>query len=392
MNTLQNAKVNSSRVISSIRSEQRSELYTIGRINSVDVPQATCEALQNPQDFPPLESAIVAGDRVALAVDPNLPSVGQVVLGAVKAISLTAAEAIDIVIGDEAKPETVDAIGQLVGTEANVVVHHPSERDSLRYLGADQAADPIYLNRYLVDADVVLPLVVARPLDTEFRHDLTGIYPSFADSATRYRFQNCKSGAEEFETEISQLAWLLGVQMIVSLWPSGDGGVYDLIAGTPVAIRTRWERIAQWSATFPSPPALVVVSLDGDAQQQTWTNAARAVVTAARVVEPGGTIVLLSQIDSPPTGKLLKLSDQDDRSDRPPRSDGGFPVWDDSIIAAEKIGRVAAEHRLVIQSRVDRETIEALGLGVVDGVDDLARLSESFRTCAVIRAAQFLAP
>ncbi len=64
--------------------------------------------------------------------------------------------------------------------EVEVVVHSSQRRDDLRYLAANASADPIYLNRYIVDADVVVPIVVARCGDLYIK-GLTQV-PSFPSS------------------------------------------------------------------------------------------------------------------------------------------------------------------------------------------------------------------
>jgi hypothetical protein len=376
-------------LLSALRSSHVAELAGPSQQPCRDIPQATFEALQDPVDFPPLESAIVPGDRVALAVDPNVPSVAEVVLGAVKAIGQTEAGAVDIVVGDEARQKTIDAITEVVGDQANVVVHQSADRDGLRYLAADAAADPIYLNRHLVDADFVLPILVSRAKDVNLQCDLTGVYPAFADSASRYRCQAKQAPKNDSDESSFDTAWLLGVHIMVSVLPTFDGSIEAVIVGTPNAVRERLQASDQETREFKDSPGLVVISLDGDSQQQTWCNASRAIAIAEQHVEPGGVIVLWSEIDtSPKAGRFGNRGGESISSDHEHSGDG-FPIWDDAIAAAETIERVSAEHRLLVHCQVDRDSIESLGLGFVGSSEELARLSEAFDRCGVIRAAQF---
>jgi hypothetical protein len=388
MGTGHNKSVDFSELIPAIESKQVWELEPSDERECNDLPQAVYDALQNPVDFPPLDSAIVPGDRVAIAVDPRVPSVAEIVLGAAKAIGQTEAGAIDIVLTDEARRETLDSIRDVVDSDVNVLVHHSFDRDGLRYLAADTAADPIYLNRYLVDADFVLPIVVSPRDETSESQDLTGVFPRFADSASRLR---AASNADQQANDTSGLAWQLGIHVMVSLMTARNGRVTAVIVGTPFDAGQRMKELQQKAPEFPETPSLVVVSLDGDGQQQTWGNAARAVSIAARHADTESTIVLWSEIDSPPTGQLLTLASDSDANARlePVESGDGFPIWDDTVLIAETIRQVASEHRLLIHSSIDRETIESLGLGVVESADELTRLSESFDSCGVIRAAQF---
>ena len=119
---------------------------------SRDVVGDTIQSLAAPDDFPPIEAAIVAGDRVALAVDPNVPDVEGVIEGAIRMIRSSPAGHIEIVVWDEATRATLDRIETAAG-DIPVIHHRCDIRDSLCYLAADVDAEPIYLNRALVEAD-----------------------------------------------------------------------------------------------------------------------------------------------------------------------------------------------------------------------------------------------
>jgi hypothetical protein len=141
---------------------------------------------------------------------------------------------------------------------------------------------------------------------------------------------------------------------------------------------------------FPPAAPLVIASLDGDGQQQSWCNAARAIAAASRYAQPGATIVLWSAIEEPPTSRLLNLTDLEPTPvDENLPEDDDFPVWDGSTESARTLARVASEHRLLIHSRLDEETIESMGLASIESPKELARLSGSFESCGVLRAAQF---
>ncbi len=361
-----------------------------------DVPGQTFAALHTPVDFPPIEAAIVPGDRVALAVDPNVPGIVEVIQGTIKALGQTEASDIDIVLGDEASDETVQAIQDEVGEETRVVRHQSTDRSWLRYVGADESADPVYLNRLLVDADFVVPIVSGRPLDTYAQHDLTGVYPPFADSATRIRHrQQTVSSSRKSKASaanVTEPSWLLGVQIMLSVTASDDGRPGQIIAGTPDAVRKQLTPSRRLPDEFPPPAPLVIAAMDGDGQQQSWSNAARAFAAASRYAEAGGTILLWSAIADPPSGRLLSLADNVKLAEEEAvevTADGDFPCWDEPTGLAHTIARIAEEYRLLIHSRLDDETIESMGLASISSNEELARLSQSFDTCGVVRAAQF---
>ncbi|MEM8667746.1 MAG: lactate racemase domain-containing protein [Planctomycetota bacterium] len=384
--------------LAAIRSEQVLQYERSGRETVTDLAHATYLALQKPLDFPPMDAAIVPDDRVGLAIDPNAPGLAEIVRGILRAVSETAAHDTAVVLWDEASDQTMADVQHEVGEQTRVVRHESSDRASLRYMGADQDADPVYLNRRLVDADFVLPVAVGRPQDTRVAHDLTGIFPFFADSASRDRHRRGSFGEkhsiEESQKHANEPSWWLGVQMMLCVIMNDHGHVCDVVAGTPEAIGKRIAPGRTDDSEFPPSASMVVASLDGGAQQQTWTNAARALAAATRYTQPGGTIVLWTDIQETPGGFLLALGDdQPVDFDAMPivRTDeeNEFPDWDATNGIAKVIQRVAADHRVLIHSGLSDEAIESIGLAAIGSEEELSRLTADFPACGILRAAQF---
>ncbi len=367
-----------------------------------DVASSTYAALQRPDDFPPMAAAIVTGDRITLAIDANVPQIGEVVRGVMRAIAETGADGVDVVTWDEATDATLDAIRAEMPPTSRVVRHRSADRRALSYLAADESADPIYLNRLLVDADFVLPIMVGRPSGSWRNGDLTGIYPWLADSAARNRFRDSPlKRAAENTRMAAETTWLLGVQMMISVSPTTDAAVAEVNAGTIEAIGQRLKRDdapehdpdEDADEKFPPSASLVIASLDGDQQQQTWANAARAAIAAREHVSPGGTIVLWTAITDPLGAVLIREDESDETDDQnddaDPSVDDDFPAWDDAVGIARVLAEITSEHRLLVHSELDSSTIESMGLGCVADGAELMRLSRSFDDCGVLRAAQF---
>ena len=365
---------------------------------SRDVVADTLRALTAPDDFPPIEAAIVAGDRVALAVDPNVPDVDAVIEGVLRMLHSTPAEHIEIVVWDEATDQTLQRIRVAAG-EHTVIPHQSDIRESLCYLAADVDADPIYLNRALVDADFVLPVVAIRPSNLSQRRDLTGVFPSLSDSATRTRFADkISSGVasapamKSGNTIAEEVPWLLGVQLILGVTANSDGAAGEIHAGTLEALAKRITPTLRRPDPVPPPAELVVAALDGDAQQQTWENVARAADAALAYALPDATIVIWSSLNQPPEGALLAI-DHDDEEPPATTQHGDdaetLPPRDRFSELARTLKRVAEKHRLMLHSNLPREVVEPLGLGVIESPQELANLSRHFQSCGVLRAASF---
>ena len=396
--------VDFSRLMGTLASAQVWEYEAESKRTCDDSADEAFRALQRPLDFPPLEAAIVPGDHIAIAVDPNIPSIEKVIQGSVEALRQAGAGEIDVVISDEVHDATLASIARQAEQgepPLRVIRHSGSQREDLRYLGADPQAEPIYLNRWLVDADFVLPIAAGRAGDVDCESDLTGIFPAFADSRARRRFlsrrgESAPEGPMAFGSS-DEPAWLLGIQVMISVTANQRGCLGEIVAGTPDAIRKQRRPARRTSDDFPPSAPLVIASLDGDAQQQSWANAARAVNAASRYALPGGTIVLWSEIDEAMpevarTNTRLEADDlvtSDDSSGGAEDGEEGFPVWNAFEAPARTLARVNEDFRLLIHSRLDPETIESMGFGVLSTAEELQHLSRTFEACGVIRAAQF---
>ena len=356
-----------------------------------DAAEATYRALMDPIDFPPISQAIVSGDRVAVALDPNLPSLFDVVRGILRAIGQTEAESIEIVLTDEACDETLEQLGRVAGGKARLSIHDCTDRSSLRYLAADQAADPIYLNRVLVDADFVLPVASGRPLDLSGRHDVTGVYPSFTDSNSRHRALHHSPIDDRgvAAAEATNVPWLLGVQLTLCVTSGRQGRANRIVAGTAEAMARQLTPTDRLPDKYPPSAALVVAALDGDRQQQTWCNAARAALAASRYANRGGTIVIWSELTEPIQAAGLPSVAARIAVESAEADSGDFQGWDEQAYSLQTLLQIASEFRLLIHSSIDAETLELLGFSPIETPEQLGKLSQEFESCGVLRAAQF---
>ena len=201
----------------SYRSEPRDD-------SPASVSKLAAGSLAAPVDFPSIDAAIIEGDHVAIAVDPNVPQVAAVIEGVVETLVACQAGRISIVLWPEATDQLLKQLKQqfqncetdgsgpiadspiagtsvsgtsvtvtpavaISGPAVTVSRHAPRIRGELRYVAADADAEAMYLARDIVDADFTLPIVAARAADAIERLDKTGIFPVFADSSTLRRYQ-----------------------------------------------------------------------------------------------------------------------------------------------------------------------------------------------------------
>jgi hypothetical protein len=166
--------------------------------------------------------------------------------------------------------------------------------------------------------------------------------------------------------------------------------VADVVAGTVDSIRKRLQE-TRYVSQRRSPTSLVVASLDGDHQQQTWQNVARAAAAAARVSESGGTIVLWTRLSDAPSGHLLSLTEPSVvlPSGSQMLTEDEFPSWDPMLAPAETLRSLIQDYRVLLRSELTPEQTESIGIGHIESSEELSKLTRSFSACKILRAASF---
>jgi len=138
-------------------------------------------------------------------------------------------------------------------------VHDPSNVAGLAYLAANEAGDPVYANRLLVESDVVIPVAAALPGDISRQIDC--VYPCFSGVAAQERLGSSEISGLAKQLEIALANDTLGAFFVVEM---------------------------------------VVASIESDGDRQTWDDIVEAVLLADRVATGDGPIVVLSEVKKKP--------------------------------------------------------------------------------------------
>jgi nickel-dependent lactate racemase len=351
----------------------------------------TLHALAEPLEFPPLAAATVPGDRVAIAVDENVPCVGAVVRGAVEAFQRAGIELEDIFIVT-ADATTARLCKEALPDEAprpQVITHDPNDADNLCFIGQTRKHEPLLINRTIFDADVVLPIGCARLGSSSVYESL---FPRFSNAETLQRHRapmtHRSTASEKKEArEIEQAGWLVGVPMVVQVVPGADDSVAHVVAGEPHVVAERVEKLyrRQWLLNSPQQVSLVIAMISGGEQAQTWQNVGRALATAEPLLAEGGAIALCTNLEAPPgesLGRLIGSGDLD-KAERKIFHDHGadsLPAW--------HLARALQRGPVYFLSQLDEETVEDMGLAPISDTAELERLAGRHESCVVIDDSQ----
>jgi nickel-dependent lactate racemase len=342
--------------------------------------EATVAALSQPIDFPPLAAGIVPGDRVAIAIDESIPCVGEIARGAIRALESADVEheCISVVSCDGATNKICrEACTAEEASGVKFVVHDPDDAENLCMVGVSKRRkEPLLVNRTIFDADVVLPIGCAR---VNGRGAYESLFPRFssADAIRRYRTPtNLDSPAEqEARTrETDEAGWLIGVQMVVEVIPGSGESVAHVLAGEPTAVAEKSAELSRerWILESPQQVNLVIATVTGGPESQTWANVGRALATAEPLTTENGAVAICSNLNEPPGHSLGRLIGNPDleAAERKISHDQDADSW-----AAWQLAKALQRGPVYFLSQLDAETVEDMGLAPIEDIDELVRLA-----------------
>ncbi len=388
------------------------------RLQGSQFVEAVCEALLHPVgDFPPLTSALVGEDTLAIVVESDVPEPHLAVQGVLNALGPDHDCQVTVVVCEDLPAGPLAAIREHLPEGIELKVHASQRRDDLRYLAANAAADPIYLNRYIVDADVVVPIVVARCGDPLYQGmDTSPVFPEFADDGSQRRVRRnidqilklrrrAKPAAPDHE--LPAVDHLVGMYWTVCVHLADSGQPCDVHVGAEQG--ETCATVSQQDAEQAHDADLVIAQVSGDECQQSLANLLRAAIIAGHYVREDGTVVLVCDLDE--LGSIEGMDEDEDEADE---SDDVLLSRDDEAsedsIAADTqlqvhvslqtharrvlhslINHFDNSRRYLLLSDCASEEVEAFGFGSIDNDQAVLRLIQASERCTVLYQAPYAA-
>jgi hypothetical protein len=366
--------------------------------DEVNVREELFKAFDQPVEFPELALAIVEGDSVTIALEPGVPQ-AELLLEYVTEYLVqhgVPPSRITVLVShdhEQIVESLATRLGKSAGGPVAVRYHRGDDAETMGYLAAAASgADAIYVDRALLEADVVLPITVARDSDAWAHAGLYGIVPWFTDSKTQGRWKHdcstdCHAKKEKRLRAATEVAWLLGIQPVLAVLPGPQGNIDSLFFGKVDSVE---QSIAQAVSprTLPSIQDrydLVVVSIDGDKDQQTWENVARVLFMAENYVNENGKIAVATNLETkpgPPFRWLSGIEENDSIEQHLLKS------HHPQSLAAIEILRSRSKHVVYLLSKLPREVVEELGIAAMVDTDELEHVIGSSDSCLVISGAQ----
>jgi hypothetical protein len=335
---------------------------------------------------------VVPGDHVAIALDASLSDVGPILRVVAEILCSSGVDISDViaVVTPDARSGIAGELPEGMGLE----VHHPGHQKRLAYLATTREGRRIYLNRHLTDADVVVPVgrLGYDPI-LGFRGPWSVIFPSLSDEETvvSHRRQVPDSSPrrpfppprldEPFEVN-----WLLGTQFQVGVVP-GVIGPAQTVAGLAESVRDRGIEALEryWRFESPARAELVLAGIGCPSTAAGIADIVEGLVTASRLVQHGGKIVVLSRAQGslgPSLQRLVNLDDMKQAS----AALRGYESDVDSV-TARRLAQVLAWADVYLLSGLDPQQVEDLSMTPLDHVEDACRLVSRSHSCLVVSQA-----
>ncbi len=191
----------------------------------VDVCTLVDRALNEPLSYPPLRDSVFPGDKVVIVVHADLPAPNEIISAITKYLHAAHVPSIDITIltAMELENQPIDAPDL-----STFIVHDSNDQHAVAYIAASDNGDPVYVNRTLFDADVILPINCASHSE-EINEDC--VYPRFSSAATLSRFLQHKGSKKSRLAEVARANEYLGIFMSVEVVSGPGGQVEEIIFG-----------------------------------------------------------------------------------------------------------------------------------------------------------------
>lgn len=373
-----------------------------GPVGKTDLePQALVRsALAEPIEAPQLHRACTPDDAVAIVLDPGTPRVADLLVPVLETFTQQAGilpKQISIIYPAGSDGGNVDRFIEDLPEEladVQLVEHRPDDSRSMAYLASTESGQRVYLNRVVVDADIVFVLGRSEFDAATGRRGLSSaLYPALSNSEAlalvRRTATESRRAPEALYTRqhCKEVAHLTGLYYGMAVALDAQGSIERCWLG-------RFDAVEQVSANYADenwviePPALspdLVVAVCSATAPADWSTAGKALESASRITGvEGSQIVLVSDLAAAlgPLGQHLR--------------DGQTP-WtvvsrarasnEIDSVATYQCASTLAAYKVYMLSTLSDELVESMGFTPVGSLHEIENLIECVDTVYLLESA-----
>ncbi len=355
-------------------------------------------ALENPLFYPAANQWMFPGDSLAIVLQSNLVQASKVVesflafIGELKidsddvvfVISSQMADQFGITDQQLEQSESEVANGMppaqirvdVGGQEVSFQVHDPANTHGLAYLAANEAGDPVHINRLLADADVVVPIGCPTAGDQQ-RHDC--LYPDFGSAERLKQFKSGSGSIAQREQEIELANDNLGTFFSVEIVTEPGGQIAGVFAGARRDVFEQSKQLADqlWTVKFIPDRQTVLATIEEPSRGQTWDDFTDAVISAAHISNGSGPIAIWTAIDQPADRNTRKAL---------------MAQFDDSVstklsVRQRSLASIVSERPIFLKSELSQSQTEELGLGYIESESAVESMLAKYDSGVLLRDA-----
>jgi hypothetical protein len=343
-------------------------------------------AIDHPSEFPPLSVAVVPGDRVVVPLDPATPELTAILGAMITALRASEVDEITVVSTAHQPADLPEGVAWRV--------HDPDDRSQIAYLSSTTEGRRIYLNKYLTDADIVVPIgTLGYDRTLGYRGPWSVIYPGLSDRETLIRFQGLSAeGPPDREKpsssllESAEVSWLLGCQFQIGVL-AGHSAVSNVLAGLESAVRAEGAAAIDdaWTFRVEDRADVVVVGIGAPGLATNLDDLALGMLAATRLVRRGGKIVVLSKacFEVGPALGRLKGAENPRTAINRLRGRESAPDYPSAKIIAEAL----AWADVYLHSAVDSDLVEDLAMIPLDRPSEALKIAAQAHSCTLVSQA-----
>ncbi|MFM8724595.1 MAG: lactate racemase domain-containing protein, partial [Planctomycetaceae bacterium] len=345
-----------------------------------------------------LSRCIFPGDTVAVVPDPETPGLAELLTEVLQQLQQAADGTANITLvlcPDPAGRQWAWLLEQLPAAllqRVQVQHHDPADRNQSGYVASSEGGERLYLNRQVSEADTIVTVgVVCFDADLGMRGTSSALFPGLSDSETQQRTGFVPGRLADVSAQlrrglIDELGWLTGTQFAVQAVP-GPEGVLQVLAGSPEQVLERGRLLSEevWELEPEAPAEVVLGAVDGGVCG--WLALGRALENLSEVVEQGGRVILVADVESPegPAMQILRRTQDPENLVRPFQRE---PL-DDSRQAIQVI-EACRRARVYLLSRLPAEVVEELGMIPLGSEAELQKLLGALGPVWLLSGAQYL--
>lgn len=365
-----------------------------------DVPERCRQALSQPHGYPDLAQCVFPGDRIVIVPDLETPKIDEILVAVLEYLTAAIRNSLDVIVLLPPDPSDSDwqsfrnTIPLEIQQQISVRVHQPADTSQLSYVASSSGGERIYVNRLLADADTMITIgMIGFDGLLGYKGTSSILYPTYGGSDAQHLAG--RQGHPEltpdqqrpFRELVDEVGWLLGTQFTVQVIPGLDGQPQDILAGLPEDVMNPGRKLAdsRWRVRIAETLAGVVLSIPGGSSFG-WSQLGQALERVTAIVQQGGRIVVIADVDIPegPAAGMLRRCQDPEELLKPLRRE---PTADSVEIT--QLIQALRRARVYLHSRLPADVVEELGMIPVADQSELLRLIATIDDLCVIPYANY---